>query len=227
MSSHKSDNPLNLTSALYTYAKAHSLRESDFAIRLREETDRLGRIAAMQAAPDESQFLGLLLRLMGGKKVIEVGVFTGYTTLVIAESLKNVEGAKILALDVSEEWTSIGRKYWQEAGVDGLIDLRLQPATTTLQGLLENGEAGTYDLVFIDADKTSYDAYYELGLQLIRKNGLIIVDNTLWGGKVIDENATDNDTVAIRKLNAKLAKDDRIDITLLPFADGVTIALKK
>jgi len=227
MSNHKAHNPLKLTVELYQYALDHSLRELDIARRLREETDTLGRIARMQAAPDEGQFLSLLLRLMGGKKVIEVGVFTGYTTLVLAHSLKGVDGARIIALDINDEWTSIGKKYWQEAGVEELIDLRLKPATESLQQLLDDGQAGTFDLVFIDADKTGYDNYYELGLKLLRQNGLIVIDNTLWGGRVLDQNDQTEDTNAIRALNAKISKDERIDVTLLPFADGVTLCRKK
>jgi caffeoyl-CoA O-methyltransferase len=154
-----------------------------------------------------------------------VGVFTGYSSLAVALALP--ADGKIVACDVSEEWTSIGKRFWKKAGVSEKIDLRIAPAADTLQQLLDQGLAGTYDFAFIDADKTGYDSYYELCLQLLRPGGLILFDNTLWSGKVVDENSEDEDVKAIRALNAKLHRDERIDLCLLPLSDGVTMVRKR
>jgi predicted O-methyltransferase YrrM len=176
----------------------------------------------MQIGPDQGQFMGLLLQLMGARTVLEIGTFTGYSALAMALELP--EDGRIVACDVNEEWTSIGRRYWEEAGVSHKIDLRLGPAVETLRGLLSEGLAGTFDFAFIDADKTGYADYYELCLQLVRPGGVVAVDNTLWEGKVADPLVTDADTEAIRAFNAKLVADPRVSLSLVPIWDGLTMA---
>jgi len=178
----------------------------------------------MSSSPDESQFLAWLIKLTGAKKIIEVGVFVGATTLAIAEALP--ADGKIVALDVSEEFTSVGAKFWAAAGVDHKVDLRIAPAVDSLKNMIESGEAGTYDFVFIDADKNNYDQYYEHSLTLLKPGGIVAVDNVFWHGKVIDESVTDPDTIAIRVLNQKISIDKRVDISMLPIADGLTLARK-
>ena len=219
-----SSRTLNVTDRLYDYLTTHALRENDVQKQLRKETAKLP-MARMQISPEQGQFMSLLVRLMGAKKTLEVGVFTGYSSLCIALALP--EGGKHVACDVSEEWTSIGRRFWQEAGVASKIDLRLAPALSTLDALLANGEAGTFDFAFIDADKLAYDAYYERALQLVRPGGLIAIDNVLWGGSVADLSDQDADTRAIRELNDKIHQDPRVEMSLLPIGDGVTLALKR
>lgn len=219
-----SSRTLNVTDRLYDYLTTHALRENDVQKQLRKETAKLP-MARMQISPEQGQFMSLLVRLMGAKKTLEVGVFTGYSSLCIALALP--EGGKHVACDVSEEWTSIGRRFWQEAGVASRIDLRLAPALSTLDALLANGEAGTFDFAFIDADKLAYDAYYERALQLVRPGGLIAIDNVLWGGSVADLSDQDADTRAIRELNDKIHQDPRVEMSLLPIGDGVTLALKR
>ena len=171
------------------------------------------------------QRVGLLVQLLGAKKTFEVGVFTGASSLSVALALP--PDGKVIACDVSAEWTGIARRYWREAGVADKIDLRLAPAVQTLWALLDEGQAGTFDFGFIDADKDNYDNYYELGLQLIRRGGLLAFDNVLWGGRVGDPSVQDKDTVALRALNAKLHRDERVALSMLPIADGVTLALKR
>ncbi|MNR80430.1 putative O-methyltransferase [compost metagenome] len=219
-----SSRTLNVTDRIYDYLTTHALRENDAQKRLRMETAKLP-MARMQISPEQGQFMSLLVRLMGAKKTLEVGVFTGYSSLCIALALP--EGGKHVACDVSEEWTSIGRRFWQEAGVASKIDLHLAPALPTLDALLANGEAGTFDFAFIDADKLGYDAYYECALKLVRPGGLIAIDNVLWGGSVADLSDQDADTRAIRELNDKIHQDPRVEMSLLPIGDGVTLALKR
>jgi caffeoyl-CoA O-methyltransferase len=179
----------------------------------------------MQIGPEQGQLMALLANLIGAKKCIEVGVFTGYSSLVVALALP-ADGS-IIACDISEEWTSIGRRYWAEAGVEHKIDLRLGRATHTLDKLIGAGEAGTYDYAFIDADKPSYDAYYERILQLVRPGGLILIDNVLWSGAVADTQITDADTSALRQLNAKFHRVDRVDMSLLGIGDGLMLVRKR
>lgn len=214
---------IGLDDALYDYVVATTLRDDDILARLREETGKLewGR---MQIAPEQGQFMAMLTRLVGARKAIEVGVFTGYSGLSVARALP--EDGKLVACDVSEEWTAIARRYWKEAGVDGKIDLHLAPATQTLDKLIADGGTGSYDIAFIDADKSNYDAYYERCLTLLRPGGLIMIDNVLWGGSVIDESDQSEDTVAIRALNTKVGKDDRVTCVILPVGDGLTLARK-
>ncbi len=208
----------------YQYLLNTGTRESDIARRLREETQKMAH-AQMQIGPDEGQLLQLLVQVLRAKKTIEVGVFTGYSALWVALGLP--DDGRIVACDVSEEYTSVGRRYWKEADVDHKIDLRLGPALDTLDELLRGGQAGAFDFAFIDADKSNYASYFELALKLIRTGGLIAIDNTIWSGRVADQNEQDADTVAIRELNEKLASDERITLSMLTVGDGVTLALKR
>ncbi|MDP1708190.1 MAG: class I SAM-dependent methyltransferase [Gammaproteobacteria bacterium] len=214
---------ITLTDALYDYLIHVSVRETPLLTRLREETAR-DPLAVMQIAPEQGQFMALLVQLMGAKKTLEIGVFTGYSSLCVALALP--ADGRLVACDVSESWTQVAQRYWQEAGVQHKIDLHLAPARETLDQLLHNGEGGTFDFAFIDADKTSYDAYYERTLQLLRPGGLIMFDNMLWGGSVADPGIQDDDTLAIRHLNEKLLHDKRVALSLLPVADGISLALK-
>jgi caffeoyl-CoA O-methyltransferase len=208
----------------YQYLVDTSVRETDVARRLREETQQLPA-AQMQIGPDQGQFLQLLVQLINARRTLEVGVFTGYSSLWVATGLP--DDGEIIACDVSEEYTSIARRYWKEAGVDQKIDLRLRPALETLDELLDNGQSGTFDFAFIDADKSNYDNYYERALKLLRPGGLITVDNTIWSGRVADPNESDEDTVAIRKLNEKLHRDERVALSMLTVGDGLTLAMKR
>lgn len=219
-----SNRPIRLTDALHDYLLDVSLRESDVQKRLRAETSGI-RGARMQISPEQGQFMGLLIELIGARHTIEVGTYTGYSALAVALALP--ENGKVVACDISEEWTSVGRRYWKEAGVEHKIDLRLAPATETLDGLLKGGEAGRFDFIFIDADKESYDGYYERGLELLRAGGLIAIDNVLWGGAVIDEADRTEDTRAIRALNRKLENDRRVTVSMLAMGDGLTLARKR
>jgi len=213
------------TPELYPYLQRVSLREPDLVRKYREDLIRSHPKCYMSSSPDESQFLAFLLEIIQAKKVIEVGVFLGYTTLVMGLTLP--DDGKIVALDVSEEFTAIGKKVWEEAGVAHKIDLRIAPAVESLQRLLEDGQAGTFDFVYVDADKSNYDNYYELCLQLLRVGGVMAVDNVLWHGKVLNPQADDKDTQALSTLNLKIHKDQRVTITMLPVADGVTLCRKR
>lgn len=215
---------LNLTDSLHEYLVTHSVREPALLARLRAETAPL-EMAGMQISAEQGQFMRLLVELIGAKRVIEVGTFTGYSSLAVALSLP--PDGRIVACDVSREWTDIAKRYWAEAGVAGKIDLRLAPALDTLNALIAAGERERYDFAFIDADKKNYDGYYERCLELVRPGGLLVIDNVLWNGKVIDPSAEDEDTKAIRALNAKVAKDERVSISLLPVGDGLTLARKR
>jgi caffeoyl-CoA O-methyltransferase len=207
-----------------SYLLDHGVSETDAQIGLREATLEL-ESASMQISPEQGQFLQLLLRSIGAKKVIEVGTFTGYSALTMALALP--QDSLLVACDVSDEWTSIGKPFWEQAGVDGIIDLRLGPAVDTLASLEVEWQKGTFDFVFIDADKTSYSDYYEAALRLLRPGGIVAVDNVLWGGRVADASADDADTVAIRALNAKVRDDDRVFASMIPIGDGLTLAQKR
>jgi predicted O-methyltransferase YrrM len=214
---------LTLTDTLYDYVLQHSLREHPAQTALREATRGHER-ASMQISPEQGQFMALLVKLMGARNTIEVGVFTGYSALSVALALPP-EGS-VLACDISDEYTSVGKPFWQQAGVAGKIDLQLGPALETLDRHLTDGEAGLYDFAFIDADKVNYDGYYERCLQLVRVGGLIAFDNTLWDGRVAAR-ADTPDTAALQALNIKLHKDERVDLSLLPLGDGLTLARKR
>jgi predicted O-methyltransferase YrrM len=215
---------LPLNAQLYDYLCAVSWRESDVLTQLRHVTAQLPA-PQMQIAPEQGQLMALLVNLMGAKRTLEIGVFTGYSTLVVALALP--PDGQVIACDVSEEYTAIAREHWQRAGVAHKIDLRIAPALETLDHLLATGEVGQLDFVFIDADKRGYDAYYERSLQLLRPGGLIAIDNTLWSGKVADPTVLDPQTQALRDLNQKLHRDDRIDLSLVPIGDGMTLARKR
>ncbi len=215
---------IGLDDRLYNYLLSVSLREPEILRQLRQETNNHPQ-ATMQIAPEQGQFMALLVQLLGAKKTLEVGVFTGYSSLSVALALP--PDGKIIACDVSEEYTAIARRYWQKAGVADKIDLRLAPALETLDRLLADGQAETFDFAFIDADKVNYEGYYERSLQLVRPGGLIAIDNVLWGGKVADSQFQNSSTLAIRALNQKLHHDERITLSLVPIADGLTLALKR
>jgi predicted O-methyltransferase YrrM len=209
---------------LWDYIRRVSLREPDVLRRIREATAPHPQVSC-QIAAEQGQFMALLIQLMGAHRTLEVGVFTGYSSTAVALALP--EDGKIVACDVNAEWTTTARRFWREAGVEHKIDLRLGPALKTLDGLLADGHAGTFDFAFIDADKENYDGYYERALQLVRTGGLIAVDNVLWHGRVIDPAANDADTLAIRALNEKLYGDQRVRLSLIPIGDGVTLACKR
>ncbi|MEH2036828.1 class I SAM-dependent methyltransferase [Nostoc sp.] len=215
---------IGLDNQLYNYLLSVSLREPEILEKLRQETANHPR-SGMQISPEQGQFMSLLVQLIGAKKTLEVGVFTGYSSLSVALVLPT--DGKIIACDVSEEFTAIARRYWQEAGVADKIDLRLAPALETLDRLLATGQAETFDFAFIDADKENYDGYYERSLQLVRPGGLIAIDNVLWSGQVADEQNQDESTQAIRALNEKLHHDERVTLSLVPIADGLTLAIKR
>jgi predicted O-methyltransferase YrrM len=212
-----------MTEAVHAYLVEHSVRDSDILRRLREETAAMP-MGGMQISPEQGQLMALLVKLVGAKSCLEIGTFTGYSALVVAQALPS--DGKLLCCDVSAEFTAIAKRYWQEAGVAGRIDLRLGPAVATLDGLIAAGEP-PYDFAFIDADKVSYDAYYERVLRLLRPGGLIAIDNVLWNGKVADPRTNDEDTAALKALNRKLQGDQRIDLAMLPIGDGLTLARKR
>lgn len=214
----------NIGGALADYVDSNWLRESAIKRRLREETGKLPQ-AMMQISAHQGQHIGLLARAIGARRAVEVGTFTGYSALNIAEALP--ADGKLWCCDVSEQWTRIGKRYWKEAGLDGKIELTIGPAIKTLDWLLAQGLTGQLDLAFIDANKSDYDAYYERCLKLVRRGGLILLDNVLWGGSVANLADKDEDTEAIRALNAKLKSDERVDLTLFAVGDGMTCALKR
>lgn len=215
---------LSITEDIHRYLVAHSVREPEVLARLREVTVTMPH-SQMQIGPEQGQFMALLAKLVGARRCIEVGVYTGYSSLAVALALP--DDGHILACDVNEEWTSVARRFWREAGVDHKIELKLQPAADTLDALIAAGESGRYDFAFIDADKPSYALYYERLLELLRPGGLIAADNTLWSGRVADAGVLDSDTVALRAFNDKLHGDERVDLSLLPVGDGLTLARKR
>lgn len=215
---------LGLEQNLYDYLLSVSLREPEILTQLREETAQ-HPVGRMQIAPEQGQFLALLVQLLGAKKTLEIGVFTGYSSLVVALALPS--DGKVVACDVSEEFTTIARRYWQQAGVTDKIQLHIAPALETLERLVTTGETESFDFAFIDADKSNYDAYYERSLQLVRSGGLIAIDNVLWSGRVGDPQVQDNRTKRIRAFNQKLHQDARVSLSLVAIADGLTLALKK
>ncbi len=220
-----SNQSIGLSDPLYQYLLANSVREPEILAQLRAETAE-HPLVNMQISPEQGQLMGLLVQLIGAKKCLEVGVFTGYSSLVVALNLP--DDGQIIACDVSDEFTSIARKYWQAAGVIDKISLHIAPALETLDRLIADGESGTFDFAFIDADKNNYGAYYDRCFQLVRQGGLILVDNVLWYGRVADP-AMDRDkrTQAIKQINQQIYHDDRVQISLIPIGDGLTIARKK
>jgi caffeoyl-CoA O-methyltransferase len=219
-----SNRTISLTDSLYDYLLSVSLREPQLLLDLREETAAMPS-ARMQISPEQGQFMALLVKLSGARRCLEVGVFTGYSSLAVAMALP--ADGRIVACDVSEKWTAVARTYWQAAGVDHKIDLRIAPALETLDALVADGQAGRFDLAFIDADKTNYLAYYERVLVLLRRGGLLLVDNTLWSGAVADPENSEPDTVALRHFNDTLHADERVELSLVPIGDGLTLALKR
>lgn len=219
-----SERTLSMTDELYAYLLKVSLREPELLQRLREETAQHPR-HGMQISPEQGQFMQLLVHLCGARRCLEVGVFTGYSSLAVALALP--EDGRLVACDISEDYTAIARRYWQAAGVAGRIDLRLAPALNTLDGLLEDGEAEMYDFAFIDADKSNYLNYYRRVMELLRPGGLLAVDNVLWGGGVIDPEDHSEDTEAIRKFNLAVHADERVELSMLPVGDGLTLLRKR
>ncbi|HTO59124.1 MAG TPA: class I SAM-dependent methyltransferase [Pseudomonadales bacterium] len=215
---------LTITPALHEYLTRVGVRESSTAAALRVETAKLP-MAMMQISPEQAAFMQLVVKLLGVRRALEVGTFTGYSALAVAEAMP--ADGKLICCDVSDEWTSIGKKHWAAAGVAHKIDLRLAPAVTTLDQLLASGQANAFDFAFIDADKSNYDNYYERALKLVRVGGLIGIDNTLWNGAVVDASRQDADTKAIRALNEKVHADSRIDVVLLPIGDGLTLCRRR
>lgn len=213
-----------LTDSLYDYLLSVSLREPELLRRLREET-AADPSARMQVSPEQAQLMALLVRLAGARRCLEIGVYTGYSSLAVALALP--EDGRVVACDVSERWTAVARRYWAEAGVAQKVDLRLATAMETLDGLLAAGEAGRFDFAFLDADKESYVGYYERALELLRPGGLLLADNTLWSGRVADPENAEATTVALRHFNEHVHCDERVDLSLVPIGDGLTLARKR
>ena len=211
-----------LSPEVHAYLVAHGTPPDDVLLALQEDTRAIGPIAMMQIAPEQGALLTVLNRLLGAKRVIEVGTFTGYSAICFARALP--EDGELLCCDLSEEWTALARKYWKKAGVADRIELRLAPAAETLASLTDDG---TWDLVFIDADKGGYATYYEEALRLLKPGGAILVDNVLWSGRVVDPEATDEQTEAIRAFNTMVAADERVDRAMIPLSDGLTILRKR
>jgi predicted O-methyltransferase YrrM len=214
---------LNLNADLYRYLLGVSLREHPVMMQLRAATHDHAH-AEMQISPEQGQFMALLVNLVGARRTLEIGVFTGYSAMAVALALP--PDGRVIGCDVNEDDTAVARSYWKKAGVDHKIDLHLAPASDTLDALIADGQAGCFDFAFIDADKTGYDAYYERCLTLLRRGGLIVIDNVLWGGRVAYP-AEDDDTAAIQALNRKLHNDQRVDLSMLPVSDGLTLARKR
>ncbi|HEX3096247.1 MAG TPA: class I SAM-dependent methyltransferase [Usitatibacter sp.] len=219
-----SSRALPLSDALLAYVARSAAREHPVLAELRAVTASMPH-AQMQIGPDQGALMALLVKLLAARRTLEIGVFTGYSALAVALALP--ADGKVVACDVSEEWTAIGRRHWEKAGVAGKIDLRLGRALTTLDALVADGAAGTFDFAFIDADKQGYAAYYERCLVLLRRGGLIAVDNTLWSGAVIDPKDTSADTASLRAFNESLAGDSRVDLAMLTVGDGLTLAMKR
>jgi predicted O-methyltransferase YrrM len=219
-----SNRTITLDDNLYEYMNSVSLREPDVLRRLREETAALP-MHIMQISPEQGQFMGLLVELIGARKCLEIGTFTGYSALSVACRLP--DDGVLVACDISEDFTDRAKPFWEEAGVAGKIDLRIGPALDTLDGLIADGETGTFDFAFIDADKVNYLGYFQRAFDLTRQGGLICIDNVLWSGAVADPSRNDEDTEAIRAFNTALSTDARISLSMLPIGDGLTLACKR
>lgn len=216
---------VDVSAALAEYVREMSLREDEVLRELREETAELPGGRSLQVMPEEGQFLGLLVSLLGARSVLELGTYTGYSTLCMARALPST--GRLVTCDITGRWADIGVPFWRRAGVEDLIDLRVGPAESTMDALLEGGEADGFDLVFVDADKAGYPAYYERALRLVRPGGLVVLDNTLFFGRVADPSVTDPDTEGVRKVNALIRDDQSVDIVLLTMADGLTLVRRK
>ena len=209
---------------LYEYLLSVSLKEPDVLTRLREETAR-DPMAILQIPPDQGQLMALLVKLMGAKRILEIGTYMGFSALSMALALP--DNGYLLTCDINQDWTDVARRYWEKAGVADRIELRIAPALETMNALLAEGQEQSFDLIFIDADKPNYCAYYEAGLRLLRCGGLVILDNVLWKGRVADEREQDPDTVALRAINTLIYQDQRVDASIIPIGDGMTIARKR
>jgi len=219
-----SSSTLQLNEKVHDYLLGHSLRESTVCQQLRKETMPM-KMGMMQVSPEQGQFMAFLVELTGTRKAVEAGTFTGYSALCVAQALP-ADGT-LVCCDVSDEWTAVGKKYWEQAGVSDRISLRIGPAIDTLKSMRDAGEEGTFDFGFIDADKANYQSYYEHVIALLRTGGLLLIDNVLWGGSVANPDKTDEDTEAIRALNTFVHHDDRVSLSMLPVGDGLTLALKR
>ena len=219
-----SNRTLFLTDELYGYMCSISLREPEILRRLREETSH-DPMAGMQISPEQGQFMSLLIKLLGARRALEVGVFTGYSSLYVALALPR--HGQLIACDISKKWTDVARRYWQEGGVADIVELHLAPAIETMDHLLAHHEAGKFDFIFIDADKDNYDGYYERALSLLRAGGLMAIDNVFWGGRVADPRERGKDTLAVRALNEKIRDYKRVDLSMIPIGDGLTLARKR
>jgi predicted O-methyltransferase YrrM len=218
-----SNRSIGLNDQLHAYFETVAFREPAILQQLRAETEKLGGYFSMQIGPEQGALMALLVKLTSPKRILEIGTFTSYSSLAMALA----GDAQIIAADMSKEWTDVARRYWKRAGVDGRIELRLGPGVQTIAELLPAGEAEGFDMMFIDADKASYDSYYEGGLKLLRQGGLMLIDNVLWDGKVADASVNDADTSALRALNAKIKADERVDFVMTAICDGLTIARKR
>lgn len=216
-----SNKTIGLDGALYDYYCSVAFREADILKELRAETTKLGGPSAMQIGPEQGAFMAMLVKLMGARHILEIGTFTGYSALAMALA----GDVQITAADVSKEWTDVARRFWSKAGVASRVDLRLAPGTETIAALLKD-KSGHFDLMFIDADKSSYDTYYEGGLKLLRSGGLMLIDNVLWDGKLVDPTVNDEDSSALRALNAKIVADSRVEICMVPICDGLSMVRK-
>lgn len=219
-----SNRTLSIDDRIYNYLCDVSINEPELLRQLREETAQV-EYSVMQISPEQGQFMSLLIKLMGAKRAIEIGTYTGYSSICVASAMP--EDGKLICCDISPQWTSIAEKYWARAGLENKIELFSQPAEQTLQKLLDDGAEKSFDFMFIDADKQNYIMYYEMALRLLRKGGLIAVDNTLWSGAVADPENTEPGTRAIRRFNERLKQDDRVSHSLLTIGDGLTLILKE
>ncbi|WP_067583181.1 class I SAM-dependent methyltransferase [Endozoicomonas ascidiicola] len=215
---------LQLTEPLIDYLHKFGLREHPIQAQLRILTSKHAR-SVMQISPEQGQFMGMLAKLINAKQCIEIGTFTGYSALSVALNLP--KDGKLIACDISSDYTDLAKPYWKQAGVDQIIDLNIAPASETLSRLITEGRENSFDMAFIDADKTGYDTYYELCLKLIRPGGLILIDNVLWSGHVAEATAIDEDTIALKALNKKIHQDDRVDMMILPISDGLSLIVKR
>ncbi len=216
--------PIQLSKRLQAYLQSVSVRESEVACRLREETKSMP-LSIMQITPEQASMMAFLVELISAQKCLEIGTYTGYSALAVATAMPR--NGLLISCDINDEWTAVAKRYWREAGVANKIDLRLAPARETIDSLLSSDEGGTFDFAFIDADKENYDAYYEGCLKLVRSGGIIAIDNVLWFGNVIDPSKIDVDTKAIRTLNDKVLHDDRVTICMVPIGDGLTLVRKR